>query len=174
MKSAAYDNAMYRIFLLGPQFEAATSIGVAQGAIDCLIGLAATKVPALSAGALRDRATAQSQVAEAQAIVNAARASLHASAGEAVDEMARNGALSMETKLAMQLAANFAAEGGARAVQLVWNAAGTSGLRTGHPLHRQFRDAHTLSQHASKSLPRYESVGRLMFGLESDWPIFSL
>ena len=121
----------------------------------------ATKVPALSAGALRDRATAQTQVAEAQAIVDAARASLHTSAAGGVDEVARTGRLSLRTKLTMQLAANFAAQGSARAVQLVWDAAGTSAVRGGHPLHRHFRDINTLSQHASKSLPRYESVGRL-------------
>lgn len=123
---------------------------------------------------LRDRATAQTQVAEAQAIVNAARASLHASVTAALDEVRSNGAATIAQKMAMQLAANFAADGCARAVDLVWSAAGTSGIRAGSPLQRCFRDIHTLSQHTSKSLARYESVGRAMMGLESDWPYLYL
>ena len=128
----------------------------------------------MTANSLRDRATAQAQVAEAQAIVNAARATLYSSITEGLDEATRTGAVSLPTKLTMQLAACFAADQCARAVQLVWSAAGTSGIKTGSPLHRYFRDINTLSQHASKSLPRYESVGRIMFGVESDWPIFAL
>ena len=128
----------------------------------------------MSAIALRDRASAQAQVAEAQATVDAARAYLHNSAADAVEEVARTGALSLASKIPLQLANNFAADQCARAVDLVWSAAGTSGIRASSPLHRHFRDIHTLSQHTSKALIRYESSGRLMFGLESDWAFFYL
>ena len=172
--SAAYANPMYKIFMMAVHFETVVSIGVAQAAVDYVLKLAPGKTPAMTANSLRDRATAQAQVAEAQAIVNAARATLYSSITEGLDEATRTGAVSLPTKLTMQLAACFAADQCARAVQLVWSAAGTSGIKTGSPLHRYFRDINTLSQHASKSLPRYESVGRIMFGVESDWPIFAL
>lgn len=175
VQAQAYNaNAMYRVPQQGVHYETVTSLGVAQAAIDYLIALAPGKVPAIATTSLRDRASAQSQVAEAQAIVDAARASLHASVTAAMGEAERNGAATLAQKMTMQLAANFAADGCARAVELVWAAAGTSGIRMGSPLQRYFRDIRTLSQHTSKSLSRYESVGRAMFGLESDWPYLTL
>ena len=52
-------------------------------------------------------------------------------------------------------------------------AAGSTSIRTEYLFERLFRDLHTLSQHASKALPRYASVGRMMFGLDSGWIFLS-
>ncbi|MCP5111714.1 MAG: hypothetical protein GY953_12850 [bacterium] len=49
------------------------------------------------------------------------------------------------------------------------SAAGATAIRESHPLQRHFRDVHTISQHAFASARRYESVGQLLFGLESEW-----
>ena len=55
-----------------------------------------------------------------------------------------------------------------------YKAAGTDAIFLGTAFERRFRDIHTLAQHTSKSLARYESTGQVMFGLESDWVFFYL
>ena len=37
-----------------------------------------------------------------------------------------------------------------------------------------FRDVHTLSQHGFTGPARYESLGKLMLGKESDWGLYYL
>jgi hypothetical protein len=56
----------------------------------------------------------------------------------------------------------------------VHEAAGSSAIRDEVGIERHFRDIHTLSQHANKSYMRYESVGKLLFGLPTDWFVLNL
>ena len=51
---------------------------------------------------------------------------------------------------------------------------GTTGIRETARFQRYFRDAHTASQHAFGSASRFESVGKLLLGRESDWGFFYL
>ena len=74
----------------------------------------------------------------------------------------------------MQLAASHSVVCSAKAVELVHAAAGTSAIRDEYPFQRYFRDVHTITQHAYVSASRYESVGALMLGVESDWGFFDL
>ena len=67
-----------------------------------------------------------------------------------------------------------ALDGCADAVDLVYAAAGASGFREGERFERYFRDMHVMTQHAFVSASRYESVGQLLFGLDSDWPFFAM
>ena len=73
----------------------------------------------------------------------------------------------------MQLATTHANLAAARAVDLVHAVAGTSAIRNEYRFQRYFRDVHTMTQHAFTSASRYESVGALMLGVESDWPFFA-
>ena len=40
------------------------------------------------------------------------------------------------------------------------------------PLQHHFRDAHVITQYAFVSASRYDSVGKLIFGLDTDWGPF--
>ena len=82
--------------------------------------------------------------------------------------------LSLDQKLKMQLAASHSLACAAKAVDLVHAAAGTSAIRNEYQFQKYFRDVHTLTQHAFVSASRYESVGALMLGAESDWGFFDL
>jgi len=72
-----------------------------------------------------------------------------------------------------QLAATSATVVSAEVVDLVHTAVGATGIRCEQPFQRHFRDAHVLTQHAYISASRYESVGRLMLGLDPEWGFFS-
>jgi alkylation response protein AidB-like acyl-CoA dehydrogenase len=81
--------------------------------------------------------------------------------------------ITLDQKLKMQLATSHAVMCAAKAVDLVHAAAGTSSIRNEHKFQKYFRDVHTITQHAFTSASRFESVGALMLGVESDWGFFA-
>lgn len=146
--------------------------GIARAAIEELVALATKKTPAYMPAPLRERSSAQSQVAQAQAELGAARAYLYEALREAWESGVAGRFIDMPQKRKVQLAAIHAAAAAADAVDLVHAAAGSSGIRKEHRFERHFRDVHVITQHAYISGARYESVGKPLFGLESDWGFF--
>jgi indole-3-acetate monooxygenase len=170
-----FDGPLYRLTIwTAVAALAAPALGIARTAIDKLIDLGSRKTPNYMQRTLRERPVVQSQVAKAEALVGAARAYLHESLREAWETAVQGQIISRAQKIKIQLAASFAMEASAKAVRLVHTAAGTSAIRLEHPFEKHFRDVHVLTQHAFASASRYESVGKLLFGLETDWPFFAL
>jgi indole-3-acetate monooxygenase len=81
-------------------------------------------------------------------------------------------AISLEQKLKMQPAVSHIVVCAAKAVELVHAAVGTSSIRNDARFQQYFRDIHTITQHAFVSASRYESVGALLLGVESNWGFF--
>lgn len=166
-----FEGPLYRMFpwpaILG---EATVSVGVAAAAVDEVVALAGAKTAAYNTIPAREQQLAQYAVGRAAARVAAARDTLHRAAEDAFDDAAGGSLLSWTSKIRLQLAVTFAAEACAEAVRLVNEAAGSSAIRVGKRLERHFRDVHVLTQHTSKASPRYATAGRLMFGLDNDWP----
>jgi alkylation response protein AidB-like acyl-CoA dehydrogenase len=165
-RAPAFSGPLYALWpwttILG---EAAVSIGVAVGAIDELVDLATRKKPSYSRIPLHDRELAQHHAGKARALADASRASVHSVVSQAFREAQVDGRYSEDSKLRCQLAACFAAEACAQAVDLVHEAAGSSAIRLEHGFERRHRDAHVLTQHAYKSTSRYADVGKVLFGL---------
>ncbi|MGE0384675.1 MAG: acyl-CoA dehydrogenase family protein [Gammaproteobacteria bacterium] len=153
--------------------EAVASLAIAGAAIDRLVTIAHARSASYSQVPLREREYVQLDLGRAVALVDAARAYLHQSAQEAWAVLSDGQSLTMAERLRLQLAACNAAEAGARAVDLVHEAAGSASIRNDQGLARLFRDAHTVTQHATKSTPRYISAGRVMLGLASDAPLLA-
>jgi alkylation response protein AidB-like acyl-CoA dehydrogenase len=140
---------LYRLTIWPPvALLAPPALGAARVAVDDLLALARTKTPSYMGATLGARQVVQRQLAEATATLGAGRAYLHETFRESW-------------------------EAAAKAVDLVHAAAGTSAIRNEYRFQQYFRDAHTMTQHAYSSANRYESVGALMLGLESDWPFFA-
>jgi indole-3-acetate monooxygenase len=114
------------------------------------------------------------QVAEAEAILGAGRAFLYQTFRENWEAAVQGATITLDRKLKMQLATSHANVSAAKAVELVHDAAGASAIRNRYRFQRYFRDARTMTQHAASSASRYESVGALMLGEQSDWPFFAL
>jgi alkylation response protein AidB-like acyl-CoA dehydrogenase len=166
-----FEGPLYRMWPLSSLLgEAMVSVGVAGEAVDAAVQLCKTKTPAYNAVPLRQQQLAQFQLGKARSRVEAARDTLFRAAAVAYDDVAGSGGLlTAESKIRLQLAACFTAEGCAEAVRLVNDAVGASSIRSEQPFERYFRDAHVLLQHSDKSSARYGSAGRLMLGLENDW-----
>src|SRR2546423_2572477 len=172
--SAAFSGPLFRLGIWpAVALMAVPALGVARAAIDELVGLAATKT-ANFGGALSGRASAQHQVAEAEARLGAGRAFLFEAFVTGWDAALAGAAIDLGLKQRMQLAGTHAANEAAAAVDLVCTAAGSSAARMEYRFERLWRDARTILTQAFCAPGRYESVGQLMFGVESDWPFFNL
>jgi alkylation response protein AidB-like acyl-CoA dehydrogenase len=171
----AYGGALYR-FTIWASVAALAPIatGIARAMIDELLDTAKTKAPSYSAKTLRERSVVQSQIAQAEAKLGAARAYLYEALQRVWDGAVQGQAITRQQKLTIQLAATHAVLAAAEAVDLVHAASGTSGIRNALRFQRHFRDVHTITQHGFISASRYESVGQLLLGLDSDWPFFAL
>jgi indole-3-acetate monooxygenase len=161
------------IWWLSP-LVASVSLGIARTAIDDLIELAQMKTPSFTQTGLADKPVVQDKIARARAVVDAARSYLYEALAEAEELLETQPRLDVKQGMPIALSASFATEAAVQAVDLVHACAGTAGIRDEQPFQRYFRDVHTLSQHAFASASRFESVGKLMLGRESDWPFYAL
>jgi alkylation response protein AidB-like acyl-CoA dehydrogenase len=112
------------------------------------------------------------QLARAEAALGAARAYLYGAFADAWADALAGGTLTMQRKGQLQLVATNGVHGAAAAVDLVHAAVGATGIRCEYAFQRHFRDVHVLTQHAFVCASRYESVGRLLLGLDPEWSFF--
>ena len=144
------------------------SLGLARRAIDELISLAGQKIPVASTRTLAKRSFVQSSVAEAEAAVRSARALLREAVESAWAAAAAGDTLTVDHRLLLRLATTNASRQSAKAVDLMYNAAGGSSVYSSSPLARIFRDMHVATQHIMVAPPTYELAGRVFLGLETD------
>ncbi len=150
---------------------AAVVLGTARHAIDALDELARAKIPVATQATLRERPLAQIQFAQAEGLLNAARAYFY----QCNDEVWRKGVAResftvkdfAHTRLGVVTAVKLALQ----AVDLVADAAGMSSAQIACPIERCVRDAHTASQHVLLNTARFGVVGRVLLGLPAGSPV---
>ncbi|MSP01854.1 MAG: hypothetical protein EXR07_12510 [Acetobacteraceae bacterium] len=143
----------------------ANALGIARGAIDAFVDLAGREGTTMSPELLRNRPYAQARLAEAEAIVNAARAYVIDAVGTAW-AAACSGTADMDRPVAQaRLAIAHGMRESVRAVDLVFHAAGTNAVYNKNPLERYFRDAHVAVQHLAALPVHFESAGKVLMGL---------
>ncbi len=147
---------------------AAVAVGIARGALDAFVGLAAAKQPLGARRTIAHRELVQLDVARAEAKIRGARALLHDAAGEAEDESKRGDGASLRTRASLRAAAAHATSEAASAVDLVYHAAGASGVYAKSPIQRHFRDVHVATQHVMVAPAAAVLAGRILLGLETD------
>jgi alkylation response protein AidB-like acyl-CoA dehydrogenase len=150
---------------------ASVVLGTARHALDTLNEIAQAKVPAASRNLLRERPIAQIQFAQAEGLLNAARAYFY----QCNDEVWRRGvagdSFSLHDRAQVRLAVVTAVKLALQAIDLVADAAGMNSAQTSSPIERCWRDAHTASQHVLMNTARFEVVGRVLFGLDPGSPV---
>ncbi len=143
------------------------SLGIARRAVAEFKILANAKRPMGSRNTLAESSIVQMQVAEAEAAIMSAKALLQQTVNDAW-HAAQSDALTVEHRRLLRLAATNATLQAAKAVDLMYHAAGGSVVYTEGVLQRLFRDVHVATQHMMVSPRIYELVGRLSLGLETD------
>jgi len=142
------------------------SLGIARAAIDDLVHLAATKTPNASSTQLRDRPTIQAKVAQAEALLRSARSFFYETLEGVWESACRGDAPTSQQAALSQLARVHAAHACAEAVDLMYNAAGSTALYATSRIERCFRDAHAVTQHMVVSPLGWEQAGHVFLGLE--------
>lgn len=146
----------------------AMALGIARGAIEALIDLAATKRRASGRATVRQDAGAQSQLAQAEALVRSARLYLFDALGRVWDDVRANGDSAIEDRAQVRLATWHAVTSAVRAVDLVYLTGGATSLYATCPIERAFRDVHAITQHIGVHASTLELVGQILYGLEPE------
>ncbi len=173
---AAYKGPLYRMgFWLDAIRIAITALGIARAAVEDAIALAATKTPSYTMTGLADRPVAQDRIARAKAAIEAGMSYVERSVQRAYEHTLASGArIGIEQGIPLALAGSYGHEAANQAVDLVHWVVGTSGIRAEQRFQQYFRDVHTVSQHAFSTPSRFELVGKLLLGRETDWAFYTL
>jgi alkylation response protein AidB-like acyl-CoA dehydrogenase len=154
--------------LLFASGDASVALGVARACLDAFIDLAGAKAPRAMSGLLRDEPMVQADIGRADAQLRSARALLTETVRETWACVSAGGALSLDQRAALRIAATHTIRLAVEVVDTVYNAAGATAVYDGHPIQRAFQDIHVMSQHLQSRRAHYQLVGRHWMGLPID------
>jgi indole-3-acetate monooxygenase len=165
-----YEGPLYRFSLMGAVAAtfAPILLAICGNMIDKVSALAQRKTFG-SAIPLREQATAQSKMAQAEGTLRSARALLYNTLDEMWNRTLDGEPLSLNDRAALLLATTNTTSSAGKVAELVFSVAGTTGIYTKNPLDRHFRDVQVLKQHGFASESRYEAVGQVHLGLTPEW-----
>jgi alkylation response protein AidB-like acyl-CoA dehydrogenase len=147
---------------------AGVACGIARSALDSFVDVARNKVARGTKSTLRDNAVVQSNLAQAEVNLRAARAYLLQSMADIWGKLSAGTMITVAQRITMRLAATHAIHKAREAVDFAYNAAGATAIFEDHPLERRFRDIHTVTQQLQGQLRHFETVGAWMMGVEVD------
>lgn len=143
----------------------AVALGAARGAMDSFKELATERGTTISTTLLRDRPHVQSRVGEAEAIISGARAYLLDSVAAACEAFSEDMPLPSPELAQARLAITHSIHEAAKAVDILFHAAGTNAIHRRNGLERRWRDVHVVVQHGAGLLSNYEFGGQALMGL---------
>ena len=146
--------------------HASQAVGIARAALEAFIQIENGPGMTMMAQSL-GRETTQVNIAQAEAIVRSAKSFSWDAVRQAYNE-ASAGEVSAEANAMLHLSMVHAVRECARAVDLVYTAAGPRAVYAGSVLERAFRDIHTVTQHLLALAQNYRIVG--MYLLTKDQP----
>jgi alkylation response protein AidB-like acyl-CoA dehydrogenase len=144
---------------------AAVMLGIARGAIDDVLSLAADKIPTGSKRPLAQRAVVQDALARSTAQLDAARAYLRFEAERAWSSADSGGAVDAMTRTRLRMAATHAGDAATDVVERMFRVAGGTAIYRTSRLEQRFRDVNTAAQHMMIAQPTWEMAGRVLLGL---------
>jgi alkylation response protein AidB-like acyl-CoA dehydrogenase len=148
---------------------AVMALGVARGAIEALVDLAADKRSAGAGSTLREEPGAQTRLAEAEALVGSARSYLFDTVSIVWNEVVQGSEPLLESRAKVRLAAWHAVTSAVKAVDLIYLTGGATSLYASCPLDRAFRDVHAFTQHYAVHPSGLQPIGQVLYGLEPEF-----
>ncbi len=147
--SAVNAHPIYRLPLLSlfPHVIAGPILGIASGAYDDYVGEIRTKTATYNKSKLAEHTTMQLRIAEAGALIDAARLLLHSNCDEATGIAEAGVVPSGHQKVRWRRDGAYAAGMCAKAVDVVFAAAGGGANYRRNPMQRHFRDIHAAVAH---------------------------
>ena len=168
------DEPIGRVAIAPPDIGgfSAMMIGLAQKSIDTVVEMGRTQITPGPIPDLRDRAPAQEAVARRQAGLAGARSNLHACVDAIWQRAVDNEPCTHLERAAAFGAIRHANEWSMDTVSEMGALGGTRALYTSSPLERIHRDSHTMMRHLAAMPIWAENAGRVMFGMEPEFPLF--
>ena len=154
----------------GPTALVSPVLGMAQGALDCFIGMAKTKVRAAKPGMIVPMASSpmiQNKIGAASATIESALTLLLTSVAAAEDKVRRGIPLETAERIAVRRNQGFAAKQSVSVVNDLFAKEGAAGSDLAAPLQRFWRDANAAALHLSLDWePIAAMYGQHKLGLE--------
>jgi len=154
--------------LLFASGDASVAMGLARACLETFAELAGAKTPRAMPGLLREQPMVQGIIGLAEAHLRSARALLTETVRDLWSHLAAGGAIALEQRATLRIAATHGIRLAVEVVDAVYNAAGATAIYESHLLQRHFQDVHVISQHMQSRLANYELVGRHWLGLPVD------
>jgi len=146
-------------------------LAVARNAIQELKAVAEKKVPFGSMVSIRERGSVQKKLGMAEAFVQSSRAYLFQTITACWNKTLAGEKLSLEERAELLLSVTHTNQTCAQAVDMMYSAAGTTGIYTKNKLAHYFTDAQVIRQHGFSNDSRYETAAQIYFGLQPDLPV---
>lgn len=144
---------------------AAIPLGIARGAIDDVLAIAATKRTLGNFSAINEQQWLQTAVARAEFKYRQAR-SFYYEALSAVWDTLERGEMPVQRQMVdLHLSMVGAMENCTEIVDSMYRAAGSASLYARHTLDRRFRDIHTAGQHTTFAADRISDDGKVLLGI---------
>jgi alkylation response protein AidB-like acyl-CoA dehydrogenase len=153
---------------------APVTLAVASNAINELKAIASKKTPLGSMVTIRDRGVTQRKLGMAEALVRSGRAYLHDAIEKCWQRTSAGESVSLEEKAGLALAAAHTNQSCVQAVELMYTAAGSTGIYKASKMAHYLSDAQVLRQHGFMNESRYETAAQVFFGLPPDLPIIAI
>lgn len=146
----------------------ALMLGVAGAMLAELTALAMTKTPRAATMSLRESPVFQTELAQLEARVAAARAYLHTTARDTFAEVEASGTITVPQRARLKLATTWVINHCFEVVKDCYRAAGQTAIHPANGFERRMRDAMTASQQTQGRGTNYITIGRVMLGLEPE------
>ncbi|MCP8939990.1 acyl-CoA dehydrogenase family protein [Alsobacter sp. SYSU M60028] len=150
--------------------HAAAVLGIARAAIEAFREICLGKKTPW--GPLSRQSFALSALSRAEALTGSARCYALRTLEDLHAALSERGSLSLDEAARFRLAITHAHHAAVEAVDLVFNAAGTTAVKAPSVLDRCFRDVHTANQHLVASPMSYSIVGGMLLGETPSDPLY--
>jgi indole-3-acetate monooxygenase len=147
---------------------AAVALGIARRMLDIFIESARDRTPRHATRAQRENAVIQSEVGQAEAKLQASRSFLLHTLRDVTDAAAAAGAVTLDQRMRMRMAASFATQQAKEVADIAYHAGGATAIFSSGKLERRFRDIHTVMQQIQARAAHFETVGQYLLGLPPD------
>lgn len=146
---------------------AGVALGIARGMLDAFMDLANEKTPRGYKSTMRMSAVVQTEVAEAEARLRAARLYLLGTLAEAWRSV-QHAELSIDHRMSIRLASTHVIGEARRIAEGAYHSAGTTSVFASNPFERRLRDINSVSQQLQGRRTHFETVGKYLLGLEAE------
>lgn len=146
----------------------ALQLGIARGMLDDLRALAMTKTPRAASSSLRESPVFQTELAQMEGRLRAARAYLHSTAEETTRRAGSKEGLSLDDRIALKLTTVHVINDAIEVATAAYRAAGSTAIFPENKFEHRLRDAYSASQQLQARSTNYLAVGRHLLDLEPD------